>query len=125
MENLNFVKLKNNLKHLDLEKQIIEAIDQKIKRLPNYAELKHNPELVLLVCNLLENSIDNRKSKIKVDKKLLVLKVLTATFNYNEQDKKQIDQTIEFLHSNKRIKKVSTFRKISSMVWEWLKKKLL
>lgn len=125
MDQLNYVKLKNNLKHLDLEKQLITTIDQRIKSLPNHNELRLNPELILLVCNLVENAVFDKKTKLKVDKKALVVRVLHSVFNYTEPDKKQVDQHIEFLHANGQIKKVSFAKKCSSIVWDWLSRKFL
>jgi len=122
-QQLVYVKLKNQLLNLDLEKQLIEVIEQRIRNLPNYLELRLNPELILLCCNLIENSLD--KKKVKLDKKALCLRVLASIFQYSEADKKHVDNTIEFLHSNKKIKKVSFSKKCVLIVWDWIKRKLL
>jgi hypothetical protein len=123
MDQLVYVKLKHNLLNMDLEKQLIEVIDQRIRTLPNYQELRLNPELVLLTCNLVENAVIDKH--IKIDKKSLCLRVLTSIFTYTEADKKQVSETIEFLHCNKRIKKVSIFRKCILIVWDWVCRKFL
>lgn len=123
MDSLNFVKLKNNLLHLDLEKQLVETIEKRIRNLPNFQELRLNPELILLVCNLIENAQTNNKRKI--DKKPLVIRVLHTIFTYSEADKKHIDQTIEFLYANGKIKKVSSFRRFFAVVLDWVSRKFL
>ncbi len=64
MESLNHVKLKRILLSSDLEKQISSAVDVRIKSLPNFTELRVNPELILLVCNLIENGTTQSKIKL-------------------------------------------------------------
>ncbi len=123
MDQLCYVKLKHHLKNMDLEKQLIEVIDQRIRTLPNYVELRLNPELILLCCNLIENAVIDKK--IKLDKKALCLRILSTIFSYNEADKKHVDSTIEFLHSNKRIKKVSFAKKCALILYDWVCRKFL
>lgn len=129
MDQLCYVKLKNTLKHLDLEKQLVDNIDKRIKNLPDYQKLRLNPELILLVCNLVENAVFDKKKKkkkiIKVDKKDLVIRVLNSIFDYAEPEKKIVDTQIEFFYTNDDIKKVSFLKKCLSLAFEWIKKKLL
>jgi len=129
MDQLCYVKLKNSLKHLDLEKQLVDNIDKRIKTLPEYQKLRLNPELILLVCNLVENAVFDKKKKkkkiIKIDKKELVIRVLDAIFDYAEPEKKIVDTQVEFFFTNGDIKKVSFFKKCVSLFFEWVKKKLL
>ncbi len=123
MDQLVYVKLRHVLKDMNLEKQLIEVIDQRIRTLPNYMELRLNPELILLCCNLIENAVIDKK--IKLDKKALCLRILSTIFQYNENDKKHVDSTIQFLHANKRIKMVSFSKKCILIMWDWIKRKLL
>lgn len=123
MDQLVYVKLKNNLLNMDLEKQLIEVIDQRIRTLPNYNELRLNPELILLCCNLVENACVDKK--IKIDKKALCVRVLASIFAYSEPEKKQVSESIEFLHCNKRIRKVSIIKKCALIVYDWVCRKFL
>jgi hypothetical protein len=123
MENLVYVKLKNSLVDNDIERQIVQVIEQRIKALPNYMELRLHPELILLACNLIENAAEDRKKKL--DKKTVLIKILSSIFNYTEPDKKNVSDTIEFLHSNKKIKKVAMWKKCVAVALDWIKRKFL
>jgi len=74
----------------------LKLIDQKYKM---------NNDILLLICNLAEHLI--REKKIK--KKELVFEILQQVFNINAHEKLILDANIEFLHSNKAIKKLSKF----------------
>lgn len=123
MDQLVYVKLKNNLLQADLEKQLLEVIDQRIRTLPDHSSFRNNPELILLTCNLIENACVDKK--IKIDKKALCIRILHAIFSYAEPEKRQIGETIEFLHSNKKIKKVSLVKKCLAITWDFVKRKFL
>lgn len=122
--NLVYVRFKRKLFKADLEKQLQNIIEEKVKALPNYVDLRLHPELILLCCQLVENTISNNK-KAKVDKKQLVLDVLTKIFTYNASDKKQADETIEFLHSTKKIHRVKLAVKVGHLLLDWIKRKFL
>lgn len=123
-DNLVYVKFKRKLFKADLEKQLSTIIEEKVKHLPNYVELKVHPELVLLCCQLVENSIVNNK-KLKVDKKALVVDVLNKIFGYNPTDRKTVEEIIEFLWQTGKIHKVKFVKKAGRLVWAWVKKKFL
>lgn len=118
----NFVVYKRHLAKLNIEKELIAVLEEKIKGLPNYQELRLHPELILLCCNLIENSVSK---KDKVVKKDLAVKVLSSVFNYSAADKKSCEESIEFLWSNKRIKKIKFWKKVFLYLEDWLKRKLL
>ncbi len=124
MENLVYVKQKNILNNLDVEQQILKVIEGRIKALPSFLELKLNPELILLSCNLIENACEDMTKK-KIDKKALLIKILTGIFNYTEPDKKQVGDIIEFLHANRKIKKVALWKKIALVSVDFIKRKFL
>lgn len=123
MDSLIYVKFKRNLLKADLEKQILEVMDARIRSLPNFLELRLNPELILLCCNLIENGVSDKK--LKITKKDLCIRVLNNLFNYNAQDKKQVEDTIEFLHANDKIQKVKISEKVFHLFIDWIKRKVL
>lgn len=125
MNHLCYIKLSKNLYHLELEKQLADTINEKIKALPNYLDLKLHPQVILLCCMYIENCDFKKKSKIKLDKKSLAMRILQSIYTYSEPEKKQIDTIIEHLHTNNDIKKISYAKKCSILAYEWIKKKLL
>jgi hypothetical protein len=124
MESMPYVKFKRGLLVVDLEKQLLDVIHTRIKTLPNYIELRMNPELILLVCNIIENMV-NDKSLKGMNKKELATKILNGLFTYNSPELKQLDTIIEFLHSSKKIKRVHLLRKMVVVFGAWIKRKLL
>lgn len=119
---MDLVKFKRQLARSDLEKRLIDILEQKVKSLPSYQELRINPELILLCCNLIENGCER---KDQVDKKLLCINVLDSIFSYNNDEKKVIDDTIEFLWATKRIKKIPLVKKIIYYIIEIIKRRFL
>lgn len=122
MDSLVYVKFKRNLLKSDIEKQLVDVVNTRIRSLANYMELRLNPEMILLVCNLIENGANSKK--LKIDKKDLAMKVLHSVFSYSDLDKRHVSDTIEFLHSNNKIKRVRLLKKIFAVLYNWIKRKL-
>jgi hypothetical protein len=88
---------------------------------------KHNMELLLMICNMVENSITNtgKKDRMKIDKKVLVIEILNSLFGeLRPDDISTIGKNIEYLVDNNAIQKFSPFVIITSTVVSWLKRKL-
>lgn len=119
---MDLVKFKRQLAKSDLEKRLINILEDRIKSLPSYEELRLNPELILLCCNLIENGCDK---KDLVDKKVLCIDVLHNIFNYTNAEKKQVDDTIEFLWATKKIKRIPLLKKIIYYIIDIIKRRFL
>jgi len=100
---------------------IINKIKNEIKSIE---KLKLDPELTLLVCNLIENTIPTG-NKYKIDKKDLSLQILTNIFALHDGEKEIINQQIEFLYNNNKIKKVPILTNVKNFALTLLQKKLL
>ena len=82
---------------------IIEHMLIKLKDKINQIEkLKLDPEFILHVCNLIENS-----NVHNINKKDLALKVLSHVFGFNDNDKIEVSNQIDFLHHCGKIKKAT------------------
>lgn len=95
--------LASDIKRQEIIKQIQDRIHALNLRLSDY---KNNTEFVLLVLNLVEHLV---KKKHKIDKKKLAIEILSSLLNLSNPEINALDTNIEFLHSNKMIKKVSRF----------------
>lgn len=95
--------LASDIKRQEIIKQIQDRITELNLRLSEY---KNNTEFVLLVLNLVEHLV---KKKYKIDKKKLAVHILSTMLNLGPQEVSALETNIEFLHSNKMIKKVSKF----------------
>jgi len=105
--------------NLGVEIKIQEIKEKVIARLTQLklldSKFKNNQDVLLLVCNLIEHLVKDKKIK----KKELVLDIFTAIYN-NPNDRAIVDANIEFLHSNKAIKKLSKFYLFCVSAYEYL-----
>ena len=70
---------------------------------------KLNPEITLLICNVVEQMVGK---DVKIDKKALVLKALAEVFALNEDEVRQADDQVEFLFNNGDIRKVPLLKAV-------------
>jgi hypothetical protein len=102
---------------------------QRISDIPHEArENKHNMELLALVCNMIEHSIDNSKKsdKLKIDKKSLLIQIMKSLFGeLTPADCELYSKNIEFLHDNGHIVRQAGWKICVYGVFDWLKLKVL
>lgn len=122
-QNLKLVKLKRSVLGHKSKHQLVNDVIEVCNTIHNVDNLKRDPEFLLFVCNLVENA-DKQKDINKKEIVLDVFKTLFAELN-NDYDLKQIGDMIEFLYSNKRIKKISKLLSVASSVMGWVAKKFL
>ena len=65
---------------------------KKFKKIPKYNDLKGNPEIVLMVCNCVEDIITKKDG---CNKKDIVIEVIKTVFNLNDVEIKSLGATIE------------------------------
>ena len=123
MSSVQYVGLKNKLRDASLQNKLYNIIKEKIEELPDIQSLKHDVELTLLCCDLVENYTADKK--IDIDKKALVVKVLTEVFSLTEDEQTLIGNTIEFLFANKKISRINFSSVIAKGAYSWFKKKFL
>jgi transcription termination factor NusB len=104
----NLVKPKNCLLNDIKFNKLVEFIINEVINIPDYRSFKNNLELIKLVCNLVENKI---VKKDNVDKKKVVIHSFSQIFKLTDDEIKNLDGFIEFLHKNKKIKKLSVLKK--------------
>ena len=104
--------LKNNMDKHNIYYSLLKLVTEKIRLIPNYEILKNEIELVLLVCNLIENIV-KKNNRTKIDKKQLVIDIFTTVFG-NQIDILSLKITIDFLFNNKLIKQISLKKYIKS-----------
>lgn len=127
-EKLKLVKLKHSVFKHNVKNQLLKTIKETIMDIPNYDQLRNDPELILFICNLIENGYEPSKTKLKLDKKSLACDVMTAVFpdiNLQPNEMNNIQSLIEFLHSNNKINKIQFSTFIASTFYDWTKKKFL
>ena len=88
--------------------KLVEFIVKEVQNIPEYQNHKNNYELVKLICNIIEYKVVKTD---KVGKKAVVVEGLRRVFNLVESEIKNLETFIEFLHKNKKIKKLGYLKK--------------
>ena len=113
---VDFVNPTPSLHSFIVYNKIIEIISERIKHIPNYETLRLSLDLVLLICNMIENlchenniNSKNQEKNFKREIALTVYKFLNWTGN---DDKQFLLNSIQFLWSSGRIKKIKFYKRI-------------
>ena len=101
------------------------GIIEKINKIPDVQKLRMHPELTSLVCNIVENSIQNNGKNHKIDKKQLVVEILSAPFSLNVNEIQYIKDQIDYLYTNRKIKALPILKVVIKSITGWLQRKLL
>lgn len=122
--NLVYLQPKNKLKELARKNELFDMIVEKILEIKDYTSLKFDNELLVFVCNCIENGLYKKKKKYKLDKKTLCLEIYHKVFTLTEKEKEQISNSIEFLCQNKMIDITPVFKKYGTILLHYIKSKL-
>ena len=101
----DMISLKHNLLQESLITKIKNIVKEKLGEV-NLAKFRMDPQLTLLVCELIVNLGDELGLTKEVDKNSLSLEIVSSLYSLNGVEQAQIKQQIEFLSNNKHIKKV-------------------
>lgn len=117
---IEFVDNTSNLNNHILINRIVELIVADVKNIPEYHKLQRSMDLVLRICLLIENLVfeNGVKSKESGFKKGIAVKVFKCLGWESADHMDFLAQSIEFLHSSDKIKKV----KLVKRIWSALKK---
>ena len=122
---LSDIGFKNKLKGHHIYFSLINQIVELITKIPEFNKLRCETELVRTVCNMVENSTIPKKNSegLKINKKELVLDCLQRIFNYNPAEKDIVSAMIDFLFSNKFIKKKSYYKLSKNFIKKYIRTK--
>lgn len=116
MSELSIISVTPNLA-LDIKRN--EIIDKIISRLNELKlvdfKYKNSADILLLTCNLVEHLTRDKK----LSKKDMVLEIMTRVYSLTVDERAILDSNIEFLHSNKAIKKLSKFYLFACGAYEY------
>jgi hypothetical protein len=105
--------------NLAIEVKKNEIKDKVIARLTELkladTKYKNSSDILLLICNLTEHLTRDKK----LSKKEIVIDILNTLFLLTEDEKLIVSNNIEFLHSNKAIKKLSSFYLFCCSAYEY------
>ena len=119
----DLVEFKHTLASHIEQNKIIDEITQIISQIPNFINLKMDPEVTVYVCNVIEQKIKGEHKK-NVSKLNLATLILTKVWNLEENELDVVIKQIKFLDNNGAIKKVSSRKKYGKYLKQWIIKKL-
>ena len=119
----DLVEFKHTLASHIEQNKIIDEITQIVSQIPNFINLKNDPEFTVYVCNVIEQKIKGEHKK-NVSKLNLATLILTKVWNLEENELDAVIKQIQFLNNNGGIKKVSKSKKYGKYLKQWIIKKL-
>ena len=119
----DLVEFKNTLASHIKQNKIIDEVTEIITKIPNFMNLKMDPEVTVYVCNIIENLI-KKEDKKEISKLNLATLILTKLWNLEENELDIVIKQIKFLDNNQQIKKVSKSKKYGKYIKDWLIRKL-
>lgn len=118
MSDLSLIPLRNNLlkdfRYKEVKTKVIERL-QELKL--NDGKYKNDAEMLVLICNILEHIIVRKDD---INKKELALDIIHEVFGLTDDERKSLSNNIEFIWSNKMIKKVSFYKLFKTGMKEYL-----
>jgi hypothetical protein len=99
-------------KEEEIKKKCVHKIHECLSS--DLSQFKESPLLVQVVCALVEkySPPNNRKEKLKIDKRNLVLEIFVELFtNLSGDQLKKIEDLIEFFHHSKLIRRLNSVSK--------------
>ena len=103
---------------------IIDIVVDEIRKIPQFERLGRSIDLVLQICQLIENLVSDNNVKGEANFKLdMAIKIFEKLGFSKPDDKEFLINSIKFLHSSKRIKKVKLIRKFWNVLKKWFGKK--
>lgn len=108
----------SNLNNHIILNRIVELIVADVKSIPEYIKLQRSLDLVLRICLLIENLVfeNGVKSKEQGFKKGIAIKVFKSLGWESVEHMDFLAQSIEFLHSSDKIKKVKFVKRLFNAV---------
>lgn len=116
---MDLVPLKNNLFHDVRLNEVVEKIYTRLLEL-KLVDKKYvaDAEFILYLMNMIEHLVDK---KDKINKKQLLLTLLKNHYSASDADLLVAERILEFLFTNKQVKKVSYYKIFKTCLKEWFK----
>lgn len=116
---LDLIPLRNGvLKDVRLNEVVSKIVERLVELKLIDRKYVGDAEFVLYLMNLIEHLVAKKDG---INKKEIVLSIFKNHYGASDPELKIIDSMIEFLHSNKQVKKVSYYKLFKTCMREWFK----
>jgi hypothetical protein len=120
------IEFKNTLKSHIKQSTIINDISSKLGELPDIStKLRLDPEIIVYVCNIVEQVIKKNKEDKEISKLDLVTTILIKAWDLKEEHELDlIIKQIKFVCNNNQVKKIKKSKIYGKYIKDWIIKKL-
>lgn len=123
---IDFVSPTPSLHSFVVINKIVEIIANRVKGIPNHHTLRLSLDIVLFICNMIENLVYENDIKAKDQernfKREIALNVFKALSWDKEDDRQFLLNSIQFLWSSGRIKKIAFWKRLWAKIRRFLVK---
>jgi len=116
LSNINLIHLGNNSKHQQIFNDILCLLKIRLSEFPPDYNSKKCNDLLVYICNLIEELTKNDK---KPNKKEIVLRLYKHLFNSDEKELNDLSATIDFICNNSLVNQIPKSKKL----FQFIKKK--
>lgn len=119
---LPYIPVTATLKSHIVINKIIETIAQQVRDIHNFESLQRNLDVVLYICNMIENlCFENRLDRPKGYKQDIAIKVFEKLNWTKPEDRDFLINSINFLHSCGKIKRIAFVKRLLGYFRAFLK----
>jgi hypothetical protein len=116
---LDLIPLRNGvLKDVRLNEVVSRIVERLVELKLVDRKYIGDAEFILYMMNMIEHLVAKKDG---IDKKTVVLSIFKNHYSATEPELKMVESILEFLHSNKRVKKVSYYKIFKTCLREWFR----
>jgi hypothetical protein len=120
----SFCKFENDLLKSKFITDIRNVVTERLNEI-DVAQFRTNPDLILVVCNVIWNAcVDLKVKEEDIDKKQLVIDILQPLLNYTPTDIETVKSQIDYIVNHNQIIIIKSSTKIVKGLVNFVKKKL-
>jgi len=119
-----FCKFQNDLLKSKFITDIRNVVTERLNEI-DVVQFRTNPDLILVVCNVIWNAcVDLKVKEEDIDKKQLVIDILQPLLNYTPTDIETVKSQIDYIVNHNQIIIIKSSTKIVKSLVNFVKKKL-
>jgi hypothetical protein len=120
------IQFQNTVKAHIKQSTIINDVVKTLSELPDFStKLRLDPEIIVYVCNIVEQVIKKNKEDKEISKLDLVTTILIKAWDLKEENELDlIIKQIKFVCNNNQVKKIKKSKIYRKYIKDWIIKKL-